>query len=65
MGKLVLSRKPGQEVVITGDILVTVVDLRKGHVKLAFEAPQDILILRKEVCSLEDLAKTRKVINED
>lgn len=46
---LVLSRKIGEEVVVGDCIRLMVVDIRVGKVKLAFSAPQDIPIHRKEV----------------
>ena len=36
---LVLSRKPGEQVVIGDGITLTVVEVRGGRVRLAFDAP--------------------------
>lgn len=49
---LVLSRKPGEELVVSHqgvEIVVTVVSLRKGAVRLGFQAPADVQILRREL----------------
>ena len=46
---LVLTRKENESVLIDGDILVTVVQSRDGTVKLAFEAPAEVDIVRREL----------------
>jgi len=46
---LVLSRKPGESVVIDGRIKVKIVRLDGDVVKLGIEAPPDIPIHRQEV----------------
>ncbi len=46
---LVLSRKPGESVVIGNDITVTVLTVEGGRVKLGFNAPKELPIHRAEV----------------
>ena len=46
---LVLSRKIGQQIVIDGHILVTVLDCRGGSVRLGIDAPDEVPIHREEV----------------
>jgi carbon storage regulator len=46
---LVLSRKLGEKIHIGADIVVTVVEVRGNHVRLAVEAPDDVRILRQEL----------------
>jgi carbon storage regulator len=46
---LVLSRKPGESIVIDNDITVTVVGIEGGRVKLGFDAPRAVPIHRTEV----------------
>lgn len=46
---LVLSRKTGESIQIGSDIRVIVVSVSNGRVKLGFEAPDDVRILRSEV----------------
>ena len=46
---LVLSRKQGERVCIGDHIKVNVVAVRGNRVKLAFEAPQGVPILRAEL----------------
>jgi carbon storage regulator CsrA len=48
---LVLSRKPGEKVVTSNGIAVTVAEVKGNRVRLAFEAPDDVRILRAELAS--------------
>ena len=46
---LALSRKPGEQVVIGNTITLTVVAVRGDRVRLAFDAPAQVRILRAEL----------------
>ena len=46
---LVLSRRPDETVIIGGNIIVTVVEIRHGSVRLGFTAPREVTIHRGEV----------------
>ena len=46
---LVLSRKPGEQVVLGNGITLTVVEVRGGRVRLAFDAPAQVGIRRAEL----------------
>jgi carbon storage regulator len=46
---LALSRKPGEKVVIGNSITVTVVSVTGNKVRLAFDAPDQVRILRAEL----------------
>lgn len=46
---LVLSRKPGQEIVIGDNIRVTVLAIHGNQVRLGFLAPTDVSICRQEL----------------
>jgi carbon storage regulator len=48
---LVLSRKVNEHVVIGGQIRVTVVSIRGNQVRIGFEAPPEVPILREELVS--------------
>jgi carbon storage regulator CsrA len=48
---LVLSRRPGEQVVIGNGITLTVVEVRGDRVRLAFDAPDQVRILRAELLS--------------
>lgn len=54
---LVLSRKPGEKVIIGSGITVSVVEVKGNRVRLAFEAPDQVRILRAELaCWLGETA---------
>ena len=46
---LVLSRKPGQSVVIGQDIEIQIIESRGARVKLGFTAPEKVPIRRAEL----------------
>ena len=46
---LVLTRRKGEAVVIAGGIRVSVISLSHNRVRLAFEAPKDIVVDREEI----------------
>ncbi len=46
---LVISRRPGEAVLIGPGVEVTVIDVTTSRVRLGFEAPVEITILRKEI----------------
>ncbi len=46
---LILSRKVGEAVVLDEKITVRVIDISKGVVRIGFDAPNDMLILREEL----------------
>jgi carbon storage regulator len=46
---LILSRKHGERVLLGTDIVIQVVSLEGGRVRLGFEAPAGMAILREEI----------------
>lgn len=46
---LILSRKEEESIIIGDNIKIKVVSIDRGSVKLGFEAPGDLLILREEL----------------
>ena len=53
---LVLSRKPGETILIGDDIEITIVEVRGDTVRIGINAPRNITILRQEL--LAEVAKT-------
>ena len=51
---LVLSRKPGEKVVIDGGITVIVMSVLGNQVRLAFDAPDQVRFLRAELLGWQD-----------
>ncbi len=46
---LVLSRKPGESIVIDGGVVVTVLDIGRGRVQVGITAPREMPVVRQEL----------------
>jgi carbon storage regulator len=46
---LVLTRKPGQEIVVGDNIRLTVLEIRGRQIRLGIAAPADVSIVRMEL----------------
>ena len=46
---LVLSRKPGESIVIGNDIVVTVLEVRGDQIRVCIDAPRSVAVNRKEI----------------
>jgi carbon storage regulator len=46
---LVLTRRPGESVMIGDDVVITVLDVRGDVVRLGIEAPRSVQVHREEV----------------
>jgi len=55
---LVLTRKINERIVISTDIVVTVLSIDRDQVKLGIEAPKDISVHREEV--FEEIVKSNR-----
>lgn len=65
---LVLSRKKNESIVIDGDIVVTIIDIRGDKVRLGIDAHTDIPVHRSEIAELinkESLKKLESTNGED
>ena len=51
---LVLTRKPGEKVVIDGGIQVIVTSIQGSQVRLGFIAPDGVTIVREEVALMNE-----------
>ena len=47
---LVLSRKPGEKILIGENITVTIVRIGPNNVRIGIDAPRDMNIVRDELC---------------
>ncbi len=47
---LVLTRKPGEAVVVGDCVLITVLSVHANHIRLGITAPPEVAILREELC---------------
>lgn len=52
---LVLSRKPGERILIGDDIAVTIVRIGPNTVRLGIDAPREMNIVREELCHRADV----------
>jgi carbon storage regulator len=57
---LVLTRKVGEKVIIGGNITLTVVKVDGNQVRLAFDAPPQVRILRNEL-----IGRPRRVVSAE
>ena len=46
---LILSRSPGESIVIGEDVTLTVLDVQGAMVKLGIDAPKDLSVHREEI----------------
>lgn len=54
---LVLSRKPGEKILIGEQITVTIVRIGPNTVRLGIDAPRDMNIVREELCQSAPVAE--------
>jgi len=50
---LVLTRRIGETLRISDDILVTIVDVKGNQVRLGIDAPADVTVLREELVQID------------
>ena len=46
---LILSRKPGEKIIIGDSIVLTVVEIDRGRVRIGIQAPRDVPVMRAEL----------------
>lgn len=46
---LVLTRRPGESIVIGNDIVITVVEIKGGQVRIGINAPREVQVHREEI----------------
>ena len=46
---LVLTRQPGERIVIDDQIIVTVLEVQGSRIRLGIEAPKEIPVMREEL----------------
>ncbi|MDJ0925427.1 MAG: carbon storage regulator CsrA [Acidimicrobiia bacterium] len=46
---LVLTRRPGESIVVGDDIVVTVIEIKGGQVRIGIDAPRDVDVYREEI----------------
>lgn len=56
---LVLTRKPGERILIGDDIVVTILDVRGDGIRVGIDAPRGVRIQREEVINAVTAANQR------
>lgn len=51
---LVLSRKPGQKLLVGDDIVITIVRIGPGVVRIGVDAPRAMNVVREEIVEEKD-----------
>ena len=46
---LILTRRKEESIIINGDIKIKILGIDRGVIKLGFEAPDEVVILREEL----------------
>ena len=54
-GMLVLSRKPGESLVIGKNIRITITQIGRQRVRLGVDAPKDVHVRRSELLELDGI----------
>ncbi len=62
---LVLTRKPGEKIVIGDNITITVCELEGNKVRIAIDAPRSVRILRSELIGQEKKAAPKDASDFD
>ena len=62
---LVLSRKLGEKLVISGGIVVTIVEVSGDRVRLGVDAPKDVRVDREEVSLKRDAGQRQSSLAEN
>lgn len=56
---LVLSRKPGERIVIGDNIVVTIVKAEGNQIRVGVEAPADVSVFREEIAPSKPKSKSK------
>ena len=51
---LVLTRKVDESIIIDGNIVIKIIEIRQGKVRIGIEAPKNISVHREEIQDLVD-----------
>lgn len=46
---LVLTRRPGESIVVGENIVVTVIEIKGGQVRIGIDAPREVDVYREEI----------------
>lgn len=57
MGRLILTRRVGETIVINGNIRVTLLGFKGAQARLRIEAPSEVIIDREEIAQRKNAEK--------
>jgi carbon storage regulator len=46
---LVLTRRPGESIVVGDNIVITVIEIKGGQVRIGIDAPREVDVYREEI----------------
>lgn len=46
---LVLTRRPGESIIVGQDIVITVIEIKGGQVRIGIDAPREVQVHREEI----------------
>lgn len=46
---LILTRRPGEKLIIGGNVTVTVLGIKGGQIRIGIDAPRDVPVNREEI----------------
>jgi len=46
---LVLTRRPGESIIVGQNIVITVIEIKGGQVRIGIDAPREIEVYREEI----------------
>lgn len=58
---LLLTRRPGEKLIINENVTVTVLSIKGNQVRIGIEAPRDVKVHREEI--YERIVKEREALN--
>ena len=61
---LVLSRKPGEKIVVGSDVVITILYSSSGRTKIGIEAPIDVRVRRGELVERDQLGVADAIAGE-
>jgi carbon storage regulator len=62
---LVLSRRPGEQIMIGDEIVIVLVEARLGVARIGIDAPRSVPIVRTELCHDRATQRERTVAGRD
>ena len=51
---LILTRRPEESIIIDGDIKLKILSVNGNQVRIGFEAPEEVIIVREELLDTEN-----------